>query len=59
MLLTRYLLVSLKGEMIMVERLKRLYLEGRISDSGIRKAVSNGLITASDASYILLSKPNN
>lgn len=43
----------------MVERLKRLYLEGRISDSGIRKAVSNGLITASDASYIFLSKPNN
>lgn len=37
----------------MVERLKRLYLTGKINEQAVRNAVTQGLITASDASYIL------
>ena len=39
----------------MVERLKRLYIEGRLTEAGVRKAVTDGLITAADANYILAS----
>lgn len=40
----------------MVERLKRLYLDGKLNDEAIRKAVTDHLITATDASNILSSK---
>lgn len=40
----------------MVERLKRLYLDGKLNDEAIRKAVIANLITAADASIILSSK---
>lgn len=39
----------------MVERLKRLYLAGKIDEQAVRNAVTQGLITASDATYILAS----
>lgn len=40
----------------MVERIKKLYLDGRIDEKGVRKAVIDNLITAAEASMILSSK---
>lgn len=39
----------------MYERLKRLYLEGKLNDEAIRKAVTDNFITPSEASIILTS----
>lgn len=40
----------------MFNRLKRLYLEGKLNEEAIRKAVTGNLITASEASMIISNK---
>lgn len=40
----------------MFETIKRLYAEGKISDSGVKKAVKKGMITQKECDKILNSK---
>lgn len=42
----------------MFETVKRLYLEGKLTDSGVKKAVKKGMITQKECDKILNLKTN-